>query len=119
MQLEKTVQQLAPDLLRFCSGHCGDRPTAEDIAQESLAALVSRWRRLKDADATGVFDALARLLGADLVLDPTVDGKLSIELENVGLEEALREICEALDCKAELLIEGDKRTLEVSAAAAG
>jgi RNA polymerase sigma-70 factor (ECF subfamily) len=43
MQLEETVADLAPQLLRYCLARTGSPSLAEDIAQEALTALVSRW----------------------------------------------------------------------------
>jgi len=45
MELETTLSALAPGLLRFCHGATGSRETGEDVAQEAMAALVSRWHR--------------------------------------------------------------------------
>jgi RNA polymerase sigma-70 factor (ECF subfamily) len=45
MDLEATLSDLAPRLLRYCLGLAADRRSAEDAAQEALTALVSRWRR--------------------------------------------------------------------------
>jgi RNA polymerase sigma-70 factor (ECF subfamily) len=45
MDLEETVRDAAPRLLRFCLGQTGDAALAEEAAQEALTALVQRWRR--------------------------------------------------------------------------
>jgi RNA polymerase sigma-70 factor (ECF subfamily) len=45
MDLDDTVRDLAPQLLRFCLGQTGDAALAEEAAQEALTALVQRWRR--------------------------------------------------------------------------
>jgi RNA polymerase sigma-70 factor (ECF subfamily) len=45
VDLEDTVRNLAPGLLRYCTARTRDRSLGEEIAQESLAALVQRWRR--------------------------------------------------------------------------
>ena len=45
MDLEATLADLAPRLLRYCVGTVGDPSLGEDVAQEALAALVGRWRR--------------------------------------------------------------------------
>ncbi len=45
MDLETTVRQLAPRVLGYCVLRTGDRSLAEEVAQESLTALVQRWRR--------------------------------------------------------------------------
>lgn len=61
MVLEDMVRELAPGLLRFCIGHCQDPATGEDIAQESLTALVARWRRLGPPEDPAAFTyAIAR-----------------------------------------------------------
>ena len=44
VNLEAAVSELAPRVLRYCVGYMGDRSLGEDIAQESLAALVKAWR---------------------------------------------------------------------------
>ncbi len=45
MDLETSLADLAPRLLRYCLGRAGNRPLAEESAQEALTALVMRWRR--------------------------------------------------------------------------
>ena len=40
VNLERTVGELAPRVLRYASARLGDPALAEDIAQESLAALL-------------------------------------------------------------------------------
>lgn len=45
MELEATVAELAPRVLRYCLGRTGVPETAEEVAQDALAALVGRWRR--------------------------------------------------------------------------
>jgi RNA polymerase sigma-70 factor (ECF subfamily) len=45
MDLEATVTAMAPSLLRYCIGVCGDRSAGEDTAQEALTVLVAHWQR--------------------------------------------------------------------------
>jgi RNA polymerase sigma-70 factor (ECF subfamily) len=45
VDLENTIRELTPGLIRYCTARTRDRSLAEEIAQESLAALVQRWRR--------------------------------------------------------------------------
>ncbi len=45
MDLEATVRALAPKVLGYCIMRTGDPSLAEEIAQDSLAALVHRCRR--------------------------------------------------------------------------
>ena len=44
-ELEAAIAELSPRLLRYAAALCGDWPTAEDAAQDALAALVRRWLR--------------------------------------------------------------------------
>lgn len=61
MDLETTVRGLAPRLLRYCLGRTGSPEVAEEIAQETLAALVGRWRRHGPPDSPeGFVFAVAR-----------------------------------------------------------
>lgn len=55
--LENTVRQLAPRLLRFARGRYrgGTGALAEEAAQDALAALVDRWRRLGPPDSPEAF----------------------------------------------------------------
>ncbi len=55
MDLESTVRDLAPRLLRFCRGWAVGPEAAEEAAQEALAALVARWRRSGPPDSPEAF----------------------------------------------------------------
>jgi RNA polymerase sigma factor (sigma-70 family) len=44
VELETTIRELAPGLLRYCRARTHDPSLAEEIAQDSLVALVQRWR---------------------------------------------------------------------------
>ncbi len=44
MDLDATVRDLAPRLLRYCRGRLAHLDSAEDVAQTALIALVVRWR---------------------------------------------------------------------------
>ena len=55
MELEDTVSSLARPLLRYCIARTGQVQTAEDVAQEALSALVSRWRRLGPPESPQAF----------------------------------------------------------------
>jgi len=54
-ELEKLVRGLAPGLLRYCRAQTGEPFLAEEIAQEALAALVTRWRRGAPPDSPEAF----------------------------------------------------------------
>jgi RNA polymerase sigma-70 factor (ECF subfamily) len=61
VSLESTVEELAPRVLRYCLGRVGQVELAEELAQESLAALVQRWRRFGPPEnALGFVFAVAR-----------------------------------------------------------
>jgi DNA-directed RNA polymerase specialized sigma24 family protein len=63
MDLEQTLADLAPSLLRYCTGASGDPAAGEELAQESLAVLVSRWRRHGPPESSRAFVyAVARRL---------------------------------------------------------
>jgi RNA polymerase sigma-70 factor (ECF subfamily) len=44
MELERTIEVLAPRLLRFCTGLTRDPAEGEELAQEALVSLVRYWR---------------------------------------------------------------------------
>lgn len=51
-----------PALVRFAYALCGDRHLAEDLVQEVLARLSSRWGRLQDRPEPYIRTAIAREL---------------------------------------------------------
>lgn len=55
VDLERTVGELAPRVLRYASARLGDPALAEDIAQESLAALVRACRNGGAPDSAEAF----------------------------------------------------------------
>jgi RNA polymerase sigma-70 factor (ECF subfamily) len=55
MELETTVEALAPRLLRYCLGRTGSAEAAEEVAQDALAALVGRWRRHGPPESPAAF----------------------------------------------------------------
>lgn len=55
MDLEATVRELAPQLLRYALGQTGDAALAEEVAQDALTALVQRWRRHGPPDCPAAF----------------------------------------------------------------
>ena len=69
LELEEVVAELAPGLLRYARAKTGSVEMAEDVAQEALVALVSRWRRsgAPDSPAAFVF-AIARRRAGRAVL---------------------------------------------------
>lgn len=55
MDLEETVRDLAPRLLRYCRGRLANLESAEDAAQSALMALVARWRAVGPPDSPAAF----------------------------------------------------------------
>lgn len=53
--LEELITELTPGILRYCRARTGDPALAEEVAQEALAALVSRWRRGRPPDSPAAF----------------------------------------------------------------
>src|SRR5512136_2222059 len=55
VNLEETVRELTPGLIRYCTARTKDRGLAEEIAQESLVCLVQRWRKHGAPDCPEAF----------------------------------------------------------------
>ena len=55
MDLDAAAAALAPRLIAYALARTACRATAEDIAQEALAALVRRWRRHGAPDSPDAF----------------------------------------------------------------
>jgi len=55
VDLENAIRELTPGLIRYCTARTKDPSLAEEIAQESLAALVQRWRRHGAPDSPQAF----------------------------------------------------------------
>ncbi len=55
MDLESTLGELAPRLLRYCLGRTASPQLAEESAQEALTALVARWRHHGPPDSPEAF----------------------------------------------------------------
>jgi len=55
VDLEGTVREIAPRVLRYARMRTGDASLAEEIAQESLTALVRRWRSSGPPDSPEAF----------------------------------------------------------------
>ena len=55
VDLDSTVRELAPKLLGYCFLETGDPGLAEEISQDTLTALVQRWRRHGPPDSPAAF----------------------------------------------------------------
>lgn len=69
VDLESIIRELTPGLLRYCTARTRDRGLAEEIAQESLAALIMRWNRYGAPESAQAFlFAVARRRAARAML---------------------------------------------------
>ena len=55
MDLDTTIEALAPRLLRYCLGLSGNHALAEDASQEAMAALIGRFERHGPPDDAAAF----------------------------------------------------------------
>jgi RNA polymerase sigma factor (sigma-70 family) len=55
VDLDDAVRELAPRLLGYCFLETGDRSLAEEISQDTLTALVQRWRRYGPPESPSAF----------------------------------------------------------------
>jgi RNA polymerase sigma factor (sigma-70 family) len=55
VDLDTAVRELAPKLLGYCRLETGDPSLAEEIAQDTLMALVHRWQEHGPPDSPGAF----------------------------------------------------------------
>jgi RNA polymerase sigma factor (sigma-70 family) len=55
VDLERTAREIAPRVLRYARMRTGDAALAEEITQESLTALVRRWRSAGPPDSPEAF----------------------------------------------------------------
>jgi RNA polymerase sigma-70 factor (ECF subfamily) len=53
--METCIRELTPRLIRYCRARTCDFALAEEIAQESLASLIMRWRRHGPPDFIDAF----------------------------------------------------------------
>lgn len=132
VDLENTIRELSPGLIRYCMARVRDRSLAEEIAQESLAALVQRWSRHGAPDSPQAFVfAVARrratraIMGQRLLLPlqflagsrdhaPDPEAAAIDRSGNTKLIQALKRL-PALDREAILMVAvGDVRTTEAA-----
>jgi len=55
VELEETIRGLAPRVLRYAVARTGDASAGEDVAQESLEALVRHWRQAGAPESAEAF----------------------------------------------------------------
>jgi RNA polymerase sigma factor (sigma-70 family) len=108
VDLEATVRDLARRLLGYCILRTGDPALAEEIAQESLTALVQHWRRHgQPRSPEGFVFAVARRRAARAVFRR----RLLLPLEHLRARRDQSPDPEAL------LVEHDERRRMISALA--
>jgi TonB family protein len=76
-------------ILSFAS----DAAAQKDLARERVTLL------FKDIPVAQVFQPLARSLGYELTLDPTLRALVSIQVDNVTAQTALNALCEGIGCR--------------------
>ena len=55
LALDRTIRDLAPRVLRYAVARTGDLSAGEDVAQESLEALVRHWRQAGPPESAEAF----------------------------------------------------------------
>ncbi len=102
MTLDETVRELAPKLLGYCRLETRDLTLAEEIAQDTLTALVQRWRTFGPPDSPAAFVfAIARRRSARAMVRQKIwrpieevfglrDGRPSPEQQTVRSDERVR-----------------------------
>ena len=136
MTLEVVLGDLAPRVLRYCVGYLGDRSLGEEVAQESLAALVKAWNtagppRNPDAFVFAIAKRRARrasfrrrlLLPVELLTNHRQRGpdpeQAAIEKDRrARLLTAIRQLPRA-EREAVLLVIGDGQKIHEAAALSG
>ncbi len=140
MDLEATVNELAPQLLRFTLGVAGNRGLAEEAAQDALVALVQRWRKQGPPESPAAFafavarrrarralwrrrwiEPLTETLGLGLVSRPHGIGEEDAALERLEARrtrEALRRLGRR-DREAILLAAAGELSMQEAADGAG
>jgi type II secretory pathway component GspD/PulD (secretin) len=68
--------------------------------------------RVTDADVQEVLHTFGQILGGKAIVDPAIQGKVSLDLENTPLDQALGAVCAAAGC--DWSYDADKRVLRVT-----
>jgi type II secretory pathway component GspD/PulD (secretin) len=76
----------------------------------TAASLTLQLDRVTARDA---FEAVARVRGLHIVLEPGVEGKVSVSLTDRKMSEVLDELCRQIDCRWEVTVGSDGTTLRV------
>jgi type II secretory pathway component GspD/PulD (secretin) len=65
------------------------------------------------ADAQELLNTFGQIMGAKVILDPAIKGKISLTLENTPVDEALNAVCQAAGC--DWTYDAESRVLRVTA----
>jgi TonB family protein len=89
-----------------------DAAAQKDLARERVSLL------FKDTPVTKVIPALAKSLGYEITLDPTLRAMVTLQVENVTAQTALNAICESIGCKwrqqgNQLIVEARTETIAI------
>jgi hypothetical protein len=68
--------------------------------------------RVMDANVQEVLQTFGQILGGKAIVDPAIQGKVSLNLENTPLDQALNAVCAAAGC--DWSYDADKRVLRVT-----
>jgi hypothetical protein len=90
MDLEATVREIAPDLLRFCIGASGETSAGEDL----------------------LIRIFGQLLNAGMLVDKSLEGRTVSLSQATPISKQLDEICHQASCLWKLS-ESPRRLLEV------
>ncbi|HKV13326.1 MAG TPA: hypothetical protein VJ725_34615 [Thermoanaerobaculia bacterium] len=88
-----------------------DKPVAD--TRQALDTPIDL--RVSDADARDLLKTFGEILSLPVSLDPTISGKLSLELEKTPVRQALDVVCMSLGCDWDLVESGGRKTLKVTA----
>ncbi len=89
--------ELSPDGTTLTVTSFASIPSSEDLVLEYLDEPISI--ALEDADVIELLKTIGKLLSSKIVIADAISGKISIELKEVPVGEALTEICAQVGCQ--------------------
>jgi type II secretory pathway component GspD/PulD (secretin) len=91
------VSFLATLVVLLMSFRAQSNSSQKESSQDSKARVVSI--KVRDAEVSDVLHSFADQIGARLVLDQRIQGKISIEAKDSELSEVMDNLCTALKCQ--------------------
>ena len=88
-----------------------DKPAP--VIREALDSPIDL--KVTSADARDLLKTFGQIMSVEVSLDPAISGKVSLELENTPVRQALDTVCLSLGCDWEMSDGGGKTTLKVTA----